>query len=74
MRWAKQCNLTHMGVLNRQLDSDYGQSLVGSWVHLYTDGSVKREFGDATASGVICGQSGEWILGYNHYLGFYSVS
>ncbi|MBA0844669.1 hypothetical protein Goarm_005713 [Gossypium armourianum] len=43
--------------------------LTGNWIQMYTDGTVKANFGFVTAGGVICDHNGKWILGFNRYLG-----
>lgn len=41
----------------------------GTWVHLFSNGVVERAIGNASVGGVIRDQAGNWILGYNRYLG-----
>ncbi|KAK5825961.1 hypothetical protein PVK06_020855 [Gossypium arboreum] len=48
------------------------QHLAKNWVHLFVDGAVARDSGNAAAGGVIRDRSGNWILGFTHYLGRYS--
>ncbi|MBA0811146.1 hypothetical protein Gohar_003075 [Gossypium harknessii] len=43
--------------------------LTGNWIQMYTDGTVKANFGFVTTGGVICDHNGKWILGFNRYLG-----
>jgi len=40
------------------------------WLVLNTDGAVKSNPGSAGAGGVICGEQGEWIMGFSEYLGY----
>lgn len=41
----------------------------GTFVHLHTDGAVATIFGDVTTGGVVRDHQGNWILGFNHFLG-----
>ncbi|XP_052482520.1 uncharacterized protein LOC128036033 [Gossypium raimondii] len=43
------------------------------WTYLNTDGAVQVDSGDTVAGGVQRGKNGEWILGYNKYLGNCSI-
>lgn len=43
------------------------------WINLFTDGIVKLNAVWAAGEGVTYKQDGQWIAGYNRYLGFYSV-
>ncbi|KAL1152668.1 hypothetical protein V6Z11_A09G125900 [Gossypium hirsutum] len=43
--------------------------LADNWAHLFTDGAVARDSGNAAARSVIRDRSGNWILGFTHYLG-----
>ncbi|KAK5786060.1 hypothetical protein PVK06_040687 [Gossypium arboreum] len=45
------------------------QHCAENWVHLFSDGAVARESGNASAGGVVRDQEGNWILGYTYYLG-----
>ncbi|MBA0843598.1 hypothetical protein Goarm_000770, partial [Gossypium armourianum] len=40
-----------------------------NWVYLFSDGVVARASENAFAGGVVRDQVGNWILGFNHYLG-----
>ncbi|MBA0828188.1 hypothetical protein Goarm_012897 [Gossypium armourianum] len=42
-------------------------------IYLNTDGSVRLEDGFATTGGIVHDHSGQWILGYNRFLGSCSV-
>ncbi|MBA0566242.1 hypothetical protein Golob_011075, partial [Gossypium lobatum] len=43
-------------------------------MHLYIDGAVRNEKSFAAAARcIICKQNGEWMQGYNHYLGSCSI-
>ncbi|MBA0636274.1 hypothetical protein Godav_025193, partial [Gossypium davidsonii] len=39
------------------------------WVHLFSDGAVERATGKASAGGAIRDMEGNWIVGFNHFLG-----
>ncbi|KAG8493054.1 hypothetical protein CXB51_010395 [Gossypium anomalum] len=43
--------------------------LADNWVHLFADGAVTRDSGNAVAEGAIRDRSGNWILGFTDYLG-----
>ncbi|MBA0706047.1 hypothetical protein Golax_018188 [Gossypium laxum] len=47
----------------------HGELLAGEWTYLNIDGAVRVDFGAATVGGVLREKIGEWILGYNKYLG-----
>ncbi|KAH1057201.1 hypothetical protein J1N35_035266 [Gossypium stocksii] len=52
--------------------SRIGQNLMHNWVHLHSDGAITRDSGYATAGGLIRDSSGNWIVGFTHYLESYS--
>ncbi|MBA0850372.1 hypothetical protein Goshw_028800 [Gossypium schwendimanii] len=39
------------------------------WVHLFMNGTIARETGNIVAGGMLRDQFGNWILGFNRYLG-----
>ncbi|KAH1030700.1 hypothetical protein J1N35_042874 [Gossypium stocksii] len=43
--------------------------LAANWVHLFSDGVVARDSDNALPGGVVRDRNGNWILGYNHFLG-----
>ncbi|KAH1048010.1 hypothetical protein J1N35_038794 [Gossypium stocksii] len=43
--------------------------LADNWVHLFADGAIARDSGNAAAGGVVRDRNRNWILGYTHYLG-----
>ncbi|MBA0734385.1 hypothetical protein Gogos_018299, partial [Gossypium gossypioides] len=56
-----------------QLVTTSNLPLSGDWIILHIDGIVKTIEGFAAAGGVARNQNGDWILGFNHYLGDCSV-
>ncbi|MBA0850970.1 hypothetical protein Goshw_010411 [Gossypium schwendimanii] len=62
-------------MINSQ-DSNLWSHIDGNWACLYTDGSVQNDGSFATArggGGIANSHDGEWILGYNRYLGNCSI-
>ncbi|MBA0662601.1 hypothetical protein Goklo_006691, partial [Gossypium klotzschianum] len=55
----------------QQIDSNL--PLIGNWCLLNTDRAVKLDIGLTSVKGVLQDHNGEWILGFNHYLGMCSV-
>ncbi|MFQ6643822.1 hypothetical protein Gotur_018504 [Gossypium turneri] len=47
--------------------------LSDNWVHLHTDGIVNVFTGLASTGGVVRNYLGDWIMGFNHFLGNCSV-
>ncbi|KAH1106715.1 hypothetical protein J1N35_010483 [Gossypium stocksii] len=45
-----------------------GQHLKHNWVHLFSDGAVVKDSGNAAAEGVVRDQSGNWIVWFTNYL------
>lgn len=45
----------------------------GTRVHLFTDGAMAKDSRNASAGGVVCDPVGNWVLGFNHYLGRYTL-
>lgn len=43
------------------------------WIFLNTDGAVQVDSRNATVGGVLRDRNGEWIIGYNKYLGKCSI-
>ncbi|MBA0662684.1 hypothetical protein Goklo_006765 [Gossypium klotzschianum] len=43
--------------------------LSDNWVHLHTDGVVNVFTGLASTGGVVRNYLGDWIMGFNHFLG-----
>ncbi|MBA0701465.1 hypothetical protein Goari_005524 [Gossypium aridum] len=67
--WAKQYELSLLGVQHTSHLTDSHVALEGTWVNLSIDGAMARENGNASTSGVLRDQYGNWILGFRHYLG-----
>ncbi|MBA0811164.1 hypothetical protein Gohar_003093, partial [Gossypium harknessii] len=47
--------------------------LSDNWVHLHTDGVVNVFTGLASTGGVVRNYLGDWIMGFNHFLGNCSI-
>ncbi|MBA0576986.1 hypothetical protein Golob_024634 [Gossypium lobatum] len=43
-----------------------------NWVFLFTDGAVARDYGYAAIGGVARDRDGNWIVGFNRFLGMCS--
>ncbi|MBA0785728.1 hypothetical protein Gotri_026079 [Gossypium trilobum] len=56
-----------------QIEADHDSLMTGNWIHLFTDGAVKFDAGLAASRGMACKQEGEWIVGFNLYLGLCTV-
>lgn len=50
-----------------------GNSGSERWVQLRSNGAIKLNTGCVAAEGVVRDHNGNWIVGFNHYLGNYSV-
>ncbi|MBA0874722.1 hypothetical protein Goshw_021096 [Gossypium schwendimanii] len=64
-----QCEISHMRFQQNDHISDPPASLMDSRVHLFTDGAVTRDSEKASVGGVLRDQFGNWILGFNRFLG-----
>ncbi|MBA0753672.1 hypothetical protein Gogos_021161 [Gossypium gossypioides] len=51
----------------------HGEPLAGERTYLNTDGAVQMDSRAAVVGGVLRDKNGEWILGYNKYLGNCSI-
>ncbi|MBA0702486.1 hypothetical protein Goari_022116, partial [Gossypium aridum] len=71
--WNKQFDLAHNKASPRQLDIAPNLPLSGDWINLHTIRAVKLGAGFTATGGVVCELNEAWILGFNHYLGDYSV-
>ncbi|KAH1107514.1 hypothetical protein J1N35_011282 [Gossypium stocksii] len=45
------------------------QDKAANWVLLFSDGAIAKDSRNASAGGVVRDRNGNWILGYNHFLG-----
>lgn len=69
LSWAQQFEPFLNGSKTNPPNSVIHSQYEDNWVHLFSDGVMARVFKNAFAGGVVCDQAGNWILGFNHYLG-----
>ncbi|MBA0570243.1 hypothetical protein Golob_003922, partial [Gossypium lobatum] len=62
-----------VGKLAGHASLDYWLGAYGRITYLNTDGVVRVDSGVAAAGEVLSDKNGEWILGYNKYLGNCSI-
>ncbi|KAK5832536.1 uncharacterized protein LOC108450866 [Gossypium arboreum] len=67
--WARQYESLHGGYKNNSQNSKSINNLEGSWVYLSTDGAVSRDSGYAATGGLALDHEGNWIVGFNRFLG-----
>ncbi|KAH1065143.1 hypothetical protein J1N35_030130 [Gossypium stocksii] len=67
--WAKHFLFTHNEVSASQPKQSLVRQNSGMCVFLNTDGAVNSTSGSSAVGGVIHNSYGEWILGYNRFLG-----
>ncbi|MBA0627030.1 hypothetical protein Godav_004584 [Gossypium davidsonii] len=67
--WAKQFASVQKPKSDKRSITFSSLVLTGNWIQMYTDGTVKANFGFVTVGGVIRDHNGKWILGFNRYLG-----
>ncbi|XP_016748714.1 uncharacterized protein [Gossypium hirsutum] len=67
--WAQHFETFLFGGKSTTSNPVTSQHCAENWVHLFSDGAVARESGNASAGGVVRDQEGNWILGYTYYLG-----
>ncbi|KAA3486878.1 LINE-1 reverse transcriptase isogeny [Gossypium australe] len=70
--WARQYE--SIQDVHKSTDQNFNipNSSEGKWVYLSTDGAVSSNTGVAATGGVARDYEGNWILGFNHFLGNYS--
>ncbi|MBA0873317.1 hypothetical protein Goshw_000773, partial [Gossypium schwendimanii] len=66
---AKHFSLANRQIADVEIEMTRGEPLAGEWTYLNTDSAVRVDSGDTAAGGVQRDKNGEWILGYNKYLG-----
>ncbi|MBA0611927.1 hypothetical protein Godav_012577 [Gossypium davidsonii] len=52
----------------------YPSSFYGNWIYSRTNGVVKVDKGFVVVGGVLRDRSERWIIGFNRFLGFYSIT
>ncbi|MBA0850449.1 hypothetical protein Goshw_029881, partial [Gossypium schwendimanii] len=67
--WAQQLEFHHNGYKSNTLSSSHNFHANSTWVHLFTDGAIARDTWNASAGGILGDQLGNWIPGFNRYLG-----
>ncbi|KAH1066052.1 hypothetical protein J1N35_031039 [Gossypium stocksii] len=68
-RWARHFELFITKAKSAVTNHGVHHHLVDNWVHLFTDGAVARDSGNTATGGMIRDRSGNWILGFTHFLG-----
>ncbi|KAA3472377.1 putative LRR receptor-like serine/threonine-protein kinase [Gossypium australe] len=67
--WARQYD-SHLGDHNNNNQSSNSTiNSDGNWVYLSTDGVVAKNSGYVATGGVAYDQDGNWIVGFNRFLG-----
>lgn len=61
--------VTHKYSQNSRHKTNIHPALDWTLVHLHTDGVVATSFGNTTVGEVVQDQQGNWILGFNRFLG-----
>ncbi|KAA3475886.1 RNA-directed DNA polymerase (Reverse transcriptase) [Gossypium australe] len=67
--WARQYDSTRGVSKIAQQEASTTNTPGDNWVHLSTDGAVNNISGAAAAGGVARDHEGNWILGFNRFLG-----
>ncbi|MBA0765640.1 hypothetical protein Gotri_014800, partial [Gossypium trilobum] len=59
--------------LRKSRNRSYQEQLTRGWTFLNTDSAVQMESGDATVRRIMCGEKGDWVFGYNQFIGKCSI-
>ncbi|KAH1038645.1 hypothetical protein J1N35_040388 [Gossypium stocksii] len=71
--WAKYASLDFRNGLSDNIDPLHGESITNDLIFLNTDGVVLRTSRRAVAGGVVRDSNGNWVMGYNCFLGNCSI-
>ncbi|KAG8478486.1 hypothetical protein CXB51_028213 [Gossypium anomalum] len=73
MCWAKHASLDSRSGSSDYTVSPHKEPTSKDWIYLNANGAVSRTSGRAAAGGVIRDSAGNWIMGYNRFLGNCSI-
>ncbi|MBA0711340.1 hypothetical protein Golax_010535 [Gossypium laxum] len=73
INWAKQFLLVFRNELIEGYEFAIEEQLTRGWTFLNTDGVVQMESGDATVGRIMYDEKGDWVFGYNRFIGKCSI-